>query len=48
MKLLVNDIKLQYDENREAEIVLKAKGNIQIQELKDIIAKGKFLVVELK
>ena len=48
MKVLVNDIKLQYDENREAEIVLKAKGNIQIQELKDIIAKGKQLVVELK
>ena len=48
MKVLVNDIRLQYDENKEAEIVLKAKGNIQIQELKDIIGKGKQLVVELK
>ena len=46
--MLVNDIRLQYDENKEAEIVLKAKGNIQIQELKDIIGKGKQLVVELK
>ena len=48
MKLLVNDIRLQYDENREAEIILKAKGNIDINELKEIVAKGKELVAEIK
>lgn len=48
MKILAYDIRLQYDENREAEIVLKAKGNINIDELKEIIAKGKELVVEIK
>lgn len=48
MKILANDIRLQYDENREAEIVLKAKGNINIDELKEIVAKGKELVVEIK
>ena len=48
MKILANNIRLQYDENREAEIVLKAKGNIQIDELKEIVAKGKELVAEIK
>lgn len=48
MKIIANDIRIQYDENREVEIVLKAKGNIEITELKEIINKGKELVVEIK
>jgi hypothetical protein len=48
MKIVANDIKLQYDENKEAEIVLKAKGNINIDDLKEIILKGKMLKVEIK
>ena len=48
MKIVANNIKIQYDENKEAEIVLKAKGNINIDELKEIITKGKMLVVDMK
>ena len=48
MKIVANNIKIQYDENKEAEIVLKAKGNINIDELKEIISKDKLLVVEMK
>ena len=48
MKIVANDIRIQYDENKEAEIVLKAKGNINIDELKEIISKGKMLTVEIK
>jgi len=48
MKILANNIRIQYDENKEAEIVLKAKGNINIDELKEIISKGKMLVVDIK
>ena len=48
MKIVANDIRLQYDENKEAEIVLKAKGNINIDELKETISKGKMLTVEIK
>ena len=48
MKILANNIRIQYDENKEAEIVLKAKGNINIDELKEIISKGKMLTVEIK
>ena len=48
MKIVANNIRIQYDENKEAEIVLKAKGNINIDELKEIISKGKMLTVEIK
>jgi len=48
MKLLIHDIRLQYDENRQAEIILKAKGNINIDGLKEVIAKGKELVADIK
>ena len=37
MKILANDIRLQYDENKEAEIVLKAKGNINIDDLGNLL-----------
>jgi len=48
MKILANNIRLQYDENREAEIVLKAKGNINIDDLKCVITRGKELVADIK
>jgi len=48
MKLRANNIRLQYTENRECEIVLSTKENICINDLKEIIAKGKELSCELK
>ena len=48
MKILVNDIRLQYDENKEAEIVLKVKGNINIDDLKCVITRGKELTADIK
>lgn len=49
-KFKANKIKIQYDENRNAEIVLSTKENIQsdIEALKNIIANGKELSVEIK
>jgi hypothetical protein len=50
MKCLANKIRLQYNENREPEIILSTKGNIQIEleELKNIVSKGKELSVDIK
>lgn len=50
MKFKANKIRLQYNENRELEIVLGTKENIfaEIVELKNIIANGKELSVEIK
>jgi hypothetical protein len=50
MKLKANKIRLQYNENREAEIVLSTRENIQVDvaELKNVINKGKELIVEIK
>ena len=48
MKFKSNNIRLQYDENRQAELVISTKENICINDLKEIIAKGKELSVEIK
>jgi len=49
MKLKANNIRLQYTENRAiTEIVLTTNESVNINDLKEIIAKGKELSVELK
>ena len=50
MKFKSRKIKIQYDENRNIEIVLGTKDNIQsdIAALKDILDKGKELSIEIK
>jgi hypothetical protein len=50
MKCIANKIRLQYNENREPEIILSTKGNIQaeVEELKQIVSKGKELSVDIK
>jgi hypothetical protein len=50
MKFKASKIRLQYNENMEAEIILTTKENIQaeVMELKNIIEKGKELTVEVK
>ena len=48
MKTKIQNIRLQYTENRECEIVLSTKENICINDLKEIVAKGKELSVDIK
>ena len=48
MRLLADNIKIQYTESGDAEIVLSVKGRVDISELKEIIAKGKRLDIEIK
>jgi len=48
LKFKANNIKLQYNENRQIEIVISTKENIQVNEFKEVIAKGKELSVEIK
>ena len=50
MKVKGYKIRLQYNENREPEIVISTKQNIQaeVEELKAIVAQGKELSVEVK
>ena len=48
MKLRANNIRLQYTENRECEIVITSKENIHIEDLKEIVSKGKELSCEIK
>lgn len=48
MKLKANKIRLQYNEQRETELILTTKENLQIEELKSIVASGKELSVEVK
>ena len=50
MKINAHKIRLQYSENREPEIVLTTRHNVQkeAEELKTIIAKGHELSVEIK
>ena len=48
MKFKATNVKLQYNEDRQAELVISTKENIHIDDLKEIIAKGKELSVELK
>ena len=48
MRLLADNIKIQYTESGDTEIVLSVKGRVDISELKEIIAKGKRLDCEIK
>ena len=50
MKVKANKIRLQYTEDRKTEIILSVEGNVQaeVEQLKEIIAKGKELQVEIK
>jgi len=49
MKAKIQNVKLQYTENREiTEIVLTTNESVNVNDLKEIIAKGKELSVELK
>lgn len=50
MKFIADNIKLQYNDKMQSEIILSTKGNafIDVAEMKAIIAKGKELVVEIK
>ena len=50
MKFIADDIKLQYNDKMQSEIIISTKGNafIDVAEMKAIIAKGKELVCEIK
>lgn len=48
MKTICNNIRLQYNEHRQPELILTTTGNIQIEELKSSIEKGKKLDLEIK
>ena len=50
MQIISNNIRLQYNEAREPEIILTAQGNIhaEIDRLKQVINKGNKLSVEIK
>jgi hypothetical protein len=49
MRILVKDIKLQYTEENKAEIVLSTDSHrVEISKEKDVIARGKKLLVEIK
>jgi len=49
MKTKIQNIRLQYTENREiTEIVLTTNQSVNIDDLKEIVAKGKELVCEVK
>jgi len=48
MKFKATNVKLQYNEDRQAELVISTKENICINDLKEIIAKGKELSVDIK
>jgi hypothetical protein len=48
MNILASNIKLQYNEAGEAELVLSCTSKPDISELKQMVAKGKLLAVEVK
>ena len=48
MRLLADNIKIQYTESGDTEIVLSVKGRIDISDLKEIISKGKRLDCDIK
>jgi len=50
MKFKTNNLRLQYNERKEIEIILGTKENIEadVVAMKDILANGKELVVEIK
>jgi len=50
MQIKVNDVRLQYNENQQPEIILTTSGDIrkEIAELKNILVEGKELTAEIK
>ena len=48
MKTIATNIRLQFNENHNTEIVLTVKGHVEIVELKDVISRGKELTAEIK
>lgn len=50
MKVITNSIRLQYNDNRQPEVILTTSGNIlkEVEELKTVLSKGKQLSVEIK
>jgi hypothetical protein len=48
MRAVFKNIRRQFDEQGNTEVVLSAKGKLDISDLKEIIAKGKELLVEIK
>lgn len=50
MKVKAHNIKLQYNDKREPEIILTVKGRVEqeVAELQDVISKGKELLAEIK
>jgi len=46
--MIATNIRLQFNENHNAEIVLTVKGHVEIVELKDVISRGKELSVDIK
>lgn len=50
MKFIADNIKLQYNDKMQSEIIISTKGNafIDVEEMKAIINKGKELVCEIK
>jgi len=48
MHTIATNIRLQFNENHNAEIVLTVKGHVEIAELKDVVSRGKELTAEVK
>ena len=50
MQIKVNDVRLQYNENQQPEIILTTSGDIrkEVADLKNILADGKELTAEIK
>lgn len=50
MQIRVNNIRLQYNENQQPEIILTTTGDIreEVADLKNVIAEGKELTAEIK
>ena len=50
MQIKVSDIKLQYNENQQPEIILTTSGDVrkEVADLKNILAEGKELTAEIK
>ena len=48
MRLLADNVQVNYTESADSLVILSVKGRVDISELKEIIAKGKSLVAEIK
>lgn len=48
MKVKANKIRLQYNELKQTELILTTTENVHIEDLKEIITRGKELSVEVK